>query len=84
MLFITNLLLLPSLSTRKAKGTEPLIDRSTSHVITSYQYLGILHQKAMQKEVANKEREIRRQEKEAKTTQQIVIIANANIMKIQR
>jgi hypothetical protein len=31
--------------------------------------LGILNQKAMQKEVVDKEREIRSQEKEAKTTQ---------------
>jgi len=38
----------------------------------------------MQKKVANKEREIRRQEKEAKTTHRVAIATNANIMRIQR
>jgi hypothetical protein len=38
----------------------------------------------MQKEVANKGREIKRQEKEAMTTQRIATTTNANIMRIQR
>jgi hypothetical protein len=38
----------------------------------------------MQKEVTNKEREIRGQEKEAMTTQQITTTTNANIMRIQK
>lgn len=38
----------------------------------------------MQKKVEDKEREIRRQEKEAKTTQQATIATNANIMRIQK
>ncbi len=77
------MLLLPSLSTMKTRGIEPLVDHSKSHVVTSNQYLGILCQKVMQKEVVEKEREIRRHEKEARTTQQIIIVANANIMRIQ-
>jgi hypothetical protein len=48
------------LHTRKTRGIEPLVDYSKYHVVTLEQYLGILHQKAMQKEVADKEREIRR------------------------
>ncbi len=77
------MLLLPSLSTMKTRGIEPLVDHSKSHVVTLNQYLGILCQKVMQKEVVEKEREIRRHEKEARTTQQIIIVANANIMRIQ-
>jgi hypothetical protein len=46
--------------------------------------LGILHQKANKKEVVDKEKEIRRQEKEARTTQRATTVANANIMRIQR
>jgi hypothetical protein len=38
----------------------------------------------MPKKIANKEREIKRQKKEAKTTQQTTIIANENIMRIQK
>jgi hypothetical protein len=34
--------------------------------------------------VANKEREIKRHEKEVRTTQQTIITTNANIMKIQK
>jgi hypothetical protein len=59
MLPIANMLLLPNLPTRRAKGTKPLIDYSKSHVITLDQYLGILHQKTMQK-VVDKKREIRK------------------------
>jgi hypothetical protein len=78
------MLLLPSLLTRRTRGIKPLIDYSKFHVVTSYQYLAILHKKVMQKEVANKEREIKRQEKEAMTTQRAIITSNANIMRIQR
>jgi len=60
MLPIANMLLLLSLLTRIRKGTKPLVDYSKFHVVTSDQYLGIVHKKNMQKEVANKEREIRR------------------------
>jgi len=63
------MLLLPSLHARKTRGTKPLVDYSKAHVVTSKQYLGILCQKTMQKEVVDKEREIIRHEKEAKTRQ---------------
>jgi len=62
------MLLLPNLPAKRTRGTKALVDYFKSHVVTSEQYLGILHQKAMQKEVANKEREIRSQDKEARTT----------------
>jgi hypothetical protein len=57
---IANMLLLPILPTRRTRGTKPLVDYSKSHVVTSDQYLGILCQEVMQKEVVDKEREIRR------------------------
>jgi rRNA maturation endonuclease Nob1 len=38
----------------------------------------------MQKKIAYKEREIKRQKKEVETTQQATIVANANIIRIQR
>jgi hypothetical protein len=60
--------MLPILLTRSTRGIKPLLDYSKSHVITSYQYLGIFRKKIMQKEVTNKEREIRRQEKETMIT----------------
>jgi hypothetical protein len=40
--------------------------------------------KSYAKKIANKKREIKRQEKEAKTTQRITATTNANIMRIQR
>jgi hypothetical protein len=54
MLPIANMLLLLSLPTRIRKGIEPLVDYSKFHVVILNQYLGIVHQKAMQKEVATK------------------------------
>jgi len=47
MLPIANMLLLLSLPTRIRIGTKPLVDYSKFHVVTSNQYLGIVHQKAM-------------------------------------
>jgi hypothetical protein len=41
MLPIANML--PILLTRRTRGIKPLLDYSESHVVTSYQYLGILH-----------------------------------------
>jgi hypothetical protein len=72
------------LPARRIKRTEPLVNYSKFHVFTSKQYLGIQHQKVMQKEIANKEREIGRYEKEARTTLRATTIVNANIIKIQR
>jgi hypothetical protein len=67
MLPIANML--PILLTRRTRRIKPLLDYCKSHVVTSYQYLGILHKKIMQKEVTNKEREIKMQEKETMITQ---------------
>jgi hypothetical protein len=66
---ITNMLLLLSLLIRRIRGTKSLLDYSKSLVVTSYQYLGIPHQKVMQKKVVDKERVIKRQGKETRTTQ---------------
>jgi hypothetical protein len=54
------MLLLPSLLVGRIRGTKPLVNYSKFHVVISKQYLGILCQKTMQKEIADKEREIRR------------------------
>jgi tRNA(Ile)-lysidine synthase TilS/MesJ len=61
--------MLPILLTRRIRRIKPLLNYSKSHVVTSCQYLGIFRKKIMQKEVTNKEREIRRQEKGAMITQ---------------
>jgi hypothetical protein len=66
---ITNMLLLLSLLIRRTRETKPLLDYSKSLVVTSYQYLGIPRKKAMQKKVVDKERVIKRQGKETRTTQ---------------
>jgi hypothetical protein len=66
---------------KKDKTISRLLQVSCYYIIP---ILGHSTSKVVQKEVANKEREIRRQEKEAKNTQQATIVANANIMRIQR
>jgi hypothetical protein len=52
-----DLLSLPRLPTRKRHGKEPLVDYSNSHVVTSNQYLAMLRQKALGKEVVDKIKE---------------------------
>lgn len=47
-------------------GKEPLIDYSNSHVVTSKQYLVVLKQKKMDKEVADKVRVLKAKEREEK------------------
>jgi len=54
------MLLLPSLLVGKIRGTIPLVNYSKFHVVILKKYLGILRQKTMQKEITDKEREIRR------------------------
>jgi hypothetical protein len=66
-----SLLSLLHLLTKRTNGREPLVDYSQSHVITSNEYLRIMQQKAMDKEVVehiqeNKSEE--RQEKQARKT----------------
>jgi hypothetical protein len=48
-----NLMSLPHLPTRRTNGREPLMDYSQSHVITSEEYLRIMRQKAMDRDVTN-------------------------------
>jgi len=45
---------------------DPLVDCSSSHVVTSNQYLAVLRQKALEKEVVNKIREQKVKKKEGK------------------
>jgi len=52
-----DLLSLPRLPTKKIHGKESLMDYSNSHVVTSNQYLIVLKQKALDKEVVDKIRE---------------------------
>jgi hypothetical protein len=50
-LVFSNLLSLPHLLARKTKGREPLMHYSQFHVVTSDEYLQIMRQKVMEKEV---------------------------------
>jgi hypothetical protein len=54
MLPIANMLLLPTLLTRRTRRIKPLVDYSKSHLVTSDQYLGILRKKVMQRKVVDK------------------------------
>jgi hypothetical protein len=51
-LVFSKLLSLPHLLVRKTKGREPLMDYSQSFMVTFDEYLRIMRQKAMEKEVA--------------------------------
>jgi len=46
-----DLLCLPRLPKKKKHGKEPLVDYSSSHVVTSNQYLVVLRQKAFEKKL---------------------------------
>jgi hypothetical protein len=52
-----DLLSLPRLPTRRKHGKEPLVDYSSSHVVTSDQYLVVLKQKALEKEIVDEIKE---------------------------
>jgi hypothetical protein len=52
-----DLLFLPRLPTRGKHGKEPLMDYSNSHVVTSDQYLVVLRQTTLEKEIVDKIRE---------------------------
>jgi hypothetical protein len=52
---LANLLFLPQLPTRKRQGKEPLVDYSSSYVVTSNQYLVVLKQKVVDKEIVDVE-----------------------------
>jgi hypothetical protein len=52
-----NLFLFVCLLTSWAKGKEPLVDYSQSHVVTSYQNLNIMLKKTMDKTTAKEIRE---------------------------
>jgi hypothetical protein len=61
-----DLLSLPRLPTRKRHGKKPLVDYSSSHVVTSNQYLAVLRQNALEKEVIDKLKENKAKEREEK------------------
>jgi hypothetical protein len=54
------------LPTRKRHGKKPLVDYSSSHLVTLDQYLAMLRQKALDKEVINKIKEQKTKEREEK------------------
>jgi hypothetical protein len=54
------------LPTRKRHGKKPLVDYSSSHVVTSNQYLAVLRQNALEKEVIDKLKENKAKEREEK------------------
>jgi len=61
-----DLLSLPRLPTRRRHDKNPLVDYSSPHVVTLNQYLAMLKQKALKKEVANKIREQKVKKREGK------------------
>ncbi len=69
--YLSGLLSLPRLSTRKKHGKKPLLDYSSSHLVTLNQYLAMLRQKALDKEVINKIREQKTKEIEEKKSKQV-------------
>jgi hypothetical protein len=61
-----DLLSLPRLPTRRRHGKKSLLDYSSSHVVTSNQYLTVLRQTTLEKEVVDKIREQKSKEREEK------------------
>jgi hypothetical protein len=62
---------LPQLPTRQRQGKKPLVDYSNSYVATSNLYLLVLKQKALNKEVTNKIKELKTKEKEEKKLKRV-------------
>jgi hypothetical protein len=62
----TNLLSLPHFPAKRTNGKELLVDDSQSHVVTLEEHLTIVHQKAMDKEVAKHIIKTRKKEKQNK------------------
>jgi hypothetical protein len=54
---LADLLSLPRLPTRRRHGKEPLMDYSSSRVVTLDQYLALLRQMTLEKKDVNKIRE---------------------------
>jgi hypothetical protein len=62
----SNLLSLPHLPAKRTNGREPLVDYSQSHVVILEEYLTIIQQKVLDREVAQLIRETRRKKKQNK------------------
>lgn len=62
----TSLLLLSHIFTRRTKGKEPLVEYLHSHAVKCENYLTILRQKPMDKEVVVKVKEHKTKDKEKK------------------
>jgi hypothetical protein len=58
------------ITTRKKQGKEPLVDYSSSHMVTLDQYLVVLKQKVMDKKVV-KIRELKAKEKEDRRSRKV-------------
>ncbi len=63
--------MLLQLSKSRSHGKEPLVDYSSSHVVTSNQCLAILTRKAMDKEILDKFKKFKAKEKEEKIWKQV-------------
>jgi hypothetical protein len=59
------------LPTRKRHGKEPLVDCSNSDVVTLDQYMVMLKQKTLKKEIVDKIREHETKEREEKRLRQV-------------
>jgi replicative DNA helicase len=66
-----NLLSLPQLIAKQTKGKEPLVDYSKSYVFF-YQYIDILHKKAMDKTTIEEIKEVRQKEKKEKNPKKCI------------
>jgi hypothetical protein len=69
-----SLLSLPHLFVRRTNGREPLMDYFQSHVVTLEEYLRIMQQKAMDKEVVKQIRKSRRKEKKVKKVLTMLVV----------
>lgn len=56
---------------KKTHGKEPLVDYSSSHVVTLDQYLVQLKQRAMEKKVAKNIEELKAKEREEKRSNRV-------------
>jgi hypothetical protein len=56
---------------RKRHGKKPLVDYSSSHLVKSDQYLAMLREKALEKEIINKIREQKTKEREKRKSKQV-------------
>jgi hypothetical protein len=74
---VHNLLLLLHLPARCAKGKEPSIDYSRSHIVTNYEYLDIPKKKNNEKESTKEIKAGKRKDKEDRQVKRAVELGSA-------